>query len=184
MLFDGRPIRNVASLLRSVESELKRKRARTSPLWFRGCTDRDHSLVPSIGRPPYQLEHERPLINAFKQNAVQFLEHRPQTHWEWIFLARHHTVPTRLLDWTERSLLLKARCSCRPQGRSWTRHSRCLWPLRRVQSTVGVSVLRGTASGDRDERRLSERGISAPGHGIRARQRSVGTRVIGVGSSQ
>ena len=33
-----------------------------------------------------------------------------------------------------------------------------LW-LRRVQSTVGVSVLRGTASGNRDE---------AQGHGIRA----------------
>ncbi len=39
--------------------------------------------------------------------------------------------------------------------------------MRSVQSTVGVSVFRGTASGDRDE---------AQGHGIRARQRSVGTR--------
>ena len=56
------------------------------------------------------------------------------------------------------------RCmSCRPWDRSWTLHSSRLWPWRRVQSTVGVSVLRGTASGDKDERRLSERGASAQG---------------------
>ena len=105
MLFDRRSIRSVGGLLRSVESELKLRRAKRSPLWFRGCTNKDHSLVPSIGRPPFCLEHERPLINAFKQNAVQFLEHRPESDWEWTFLARHHAVPTRLLDWTESPLI-------------------------------------------------------------------------------
>ena len=147
MLFDGRPIRNVASLLRSVESELKRKRARTSPLWFRGCTDRDHSLVPSIGRPPYQLEHERPLINAFKQNAVQFLEHRPQTHWEWIFLARHHTVPTRLLDWTERFVAVEGQVQLQAAGQKLD-----------AALTLPVAVAEGPEHGG---------GVSAQGHGVR-----------------
>ncbi len=36
-------------------------------------------------------------------------------------------------------------------------------PLRRVQSTVGVSVLRSTASGGGDEGRVTERGVRAPG---------------------
>ena len=147
MLFDGRPIRNVASLLRSVESELKRKRARTSPLWFRGCTDRDHSLVPSIGRPPYQLEHERPLINAFKQNAFQFLEHRPQTHWEWIFLARHHTVPTRLLDWTERFVAVEGQVQLQAAGQKLD-----------AALTLPVAVAEGPEHGG---------GVSAQGHGVR-----------------
>ena len=105
MLFDGRIIRSVGALLASVTAEQKLKRASTSPLWYRGCTNKDHSLVPSIGRPPFRLEHERPLINAFKQNAVQFLQHRPESEWEWTFLARHHAVPTRLLIWTESPLI-------------------------------------------------------------------------------
>lgn len=103
MLFDGRRIRDVAELLRAVESH--RRRARRQPIWFRGSTNREYRLVPSLGRPPYRLQHERALVNAFKQNAVQFLGQRPPSEWEWIFLARHHAVPTRLLDWTESPLI-------------------------------------------------------------------------------
>lgn len=103
MLFDGRRIRDVGELLRAVESH--RQRARRQPIWYRGSTNADYHLVPSLGRQPYQLLHERALINAFKQNAVQFLEQRPQSEWEWLFLARHHAVPTRLLDWTESPLI-------------------------------------------------------------------------------
>ena len=41
-------------------------------------------------------------MNRFKQNAHEFLDERPQGEWEWILLARHHGLPSRLLDWTER----------------------------------------------------------------------------------
>jgi hypothetical protein len=103
MLFDGESVRSVGELLRVVEYH-RRNRPR-SPIWFRGCTDSSHELVPSLGRPPYRLQQERALINVFKQNAVQFIDQRPQSQWEWLFLARHHTVPTRLLDWTESPLI-------------------------------------------------------------------------------
>ena len=40
--------------------------------------------------------------------------------------------------------------------------------------TVGMSVLRGRASGDRDERRLSERGVSAQGNREKSSRVGVG----------
>jgi hypothetical protein len=103
MLFDGERIHSVSDLLRAVDSP--RERARRVPVWFRGSTNTNHKLLPSLGRRPFRLEHEHSLINIFKQNAVQFLDQRPQSQWEWLFLARHHAVPTRLLDWTESALI-------------------------------------------------------------------------------
>jgi len=103
MIFDGDKIRNVVDLLRALDSP--RERSRRVPVWYRGSTNSDYKLLPSLGRPPFKLEHERSLINIFKQNAVQFLDQRPQSQWEWLFLARHHAVPTRLLDWTESALI-------------------------------------------------------------------------------
>lgn len=90
-------------LLRAVEQ--KSSGAHPLPLWFRGSTNKAYSLVPSLARPPFKLEQEHALINSFKQNAVQFIAERPQSEWEWIFLARHHSIPTRLIDWTENPLI-------------------------------------------------------------------------------
>jgi hypothetical protein len=103
MLFDDRNIGDVGDLLAAVESH--RQRAKRTPIWFRGSTDRKHNLVPTLGRKPFNLDHEPDLIKAFKQNAIQFVEQRPQSEWEWLFIARHHAVPTRLLDWTESPLV-------------------------------------------------------------------------------
>jgi hypothetical protein len=103
MIVDDKRIRSVKDLLDAVASH--RQRARQTPVWFRGSTKFDYPLVPSLGRAPFKLEQERPLINAFKQNAVQFFDERPQSEWEWLFIARHHGVPTRLLDWTESPLI-------------------------------------------------------------------------------
>lgn len=103
MFFIERKIWSVSDLLAAVESH--RARAKRTPIWFRGSTNGKHSLVPSLGRRPFKLEHESALINTFKQNAIQFVSDRPQSEWEWLFLARHHGVPTRLLDWSESPLI-------------------------------------------------------------------------------
>ncbi|MDE3135083.1 MAG: FRG domain-containing protein [Acidobacteriota bacterium] len=103
MLFDEQRIRGVTDLLSLLDSP--RERARKGPVWYRGLTSVRYKLIPTLARPPFRLEHERGLLNVFKQNAVQFLDQRPQSQWEWLFLARHHKVPTRLLDWTESPLI-------------------------------------------------------------------------------
>lgn len=102
MLFEKK-VHRLSGLLGDLRRQSKRQP--DMPFWFRGCTDKDYRLVPSIGRPPFTVEKEKALLDAFKQDAVQFMEQRPASEWEWLLWARHHDLPTRLLDWTESPLV-------------------------------------------------------------------------------
>lgn len=72
---------------------------------FRGVTSVRHTLVPSVGRQRegfgYSKAMEERVFEQFKREALPFLPIRPATEWEWLALAQHHGVPTRLLDWSE-----------------------------------------------------------------------------------
>lgn len=102
MLFE-KEVRRLSDLLDDLRRQSKQRS--DMPFWFRGCTDKCYQLVPSIGRPPYTIKQENALLKAFKQNAVQFMEQQPASEWEWLLWARHHDLPTRLLDWTESPLV-------------------------------------------------------------------------------
>jgi hypothetical protein len=77
------------------------------PVWYRGSSDVEHELVPSVFRPPRNGDNETLMIKRFMQDAHPLLPdtQTPPSHWDWLFIAQHHGVPTRVLDWTESPLV-------------------------------------------------------------------------------
>jgi FRG domain len=76
------------------------------PKWFRGEPESTTALVPTLYRPG-PTQHENALLQMFRarasgyHDALPIREHTDQ----WLFLARHAGLPTRLLDWSESALI-------------------------------------------------------------------------------
>ena len=103
--FPDRQVHNLSTLLGCLGDDQQSLGAAASEVWYRGLPDIDYELLPTLHRDSIHVAEEPHLLNRFKQNAHEFLAERPQGEWEWMLTARHHGLPSRLLDWTESPLV-------------------------------------------------------------------------------
>lgn len=90
----------------------------------------DLPLIPVIGRSDfigstYSEDKEVKIFNDFKRLSYPFIDSNfKYDDWDWLSLARHHNVPTRLLDWTVNPLIaLWFACNKKQKNKS----SRVVW---------------------------------------------------------
>lgn len=94
-------IKSLFAQVKEINSQFK------SQVWWRGQSDFDWKLEPSIFRKELEGYDEKSGIRRFIQKAQSRHNSVPpiSEQQNWLFLMQHYGLPTRLLDWTESPLI-------------------------------------------------------------------------------
>ncbi len=108
-----KPIRSItvnslSEFLGHIENEKKaeEEKGNNADFIFRGQRT-DEPLLPRLARiaPEGQLlKIEQLMFEEFKRTSPALTELNPESLWDFLALAQHHRLPTRLLDWTHSAL--------------------------------------------------------------------------------
>jgi hypothetical protein len=98
-------------------------------LWFRGHSDKEWQLVPSIQRENYN-ENEQYLSNDFYIRASVSVKEKPShdDYSGWMSLMQHFGLPTRLLDWSQSPLF--ATFFATNDFQKYPEQDACIWILK------------------------------------------------------
>ena len=72
---------------------------------FRGHASVKWQLLPKAGRLPYNGVNDADVFRAWKRRAFEYIGKHPKSNWDWLAIAQHHGLATRLLDWTTNPMI-------------------------------------------------------------------------------
>lgn len=104
---------------------IKEIRSKENKIWYRGQPNASYMLLPSAMRKMIEFQDQfgqeiqpkevsnfnnrghlvsyinvNAMLKEFKNEATKYLRVKPKNDFEWMFLAQHYGIPTKLLDWS------------------------------------------------------------------------------------
>lgn len=83
---------------------------RANVMVYRGHRSLEYKLLPKAWRKSRNsrrklLRKEMECLQSFKKMAFPYLDIVPPNDWEWLAIAQHHGLGTRLMDWTHNPMV-------------------------------------------------------------------------------